>query len=247
MRFILIFLIHVVVLTGRLYSQTASGMLSFEEKVFDFGKILEKNGKVSHSFTFKNTGREPVVIDEIVSGCGCTGHEYTKGPVLPGQEGKVIITYDPLYRPGFFSKEIVIYSNNHKNMNRVWIKGNVIPYQHPVEEDYPYHFGSGLYLSLKVLAFGKIEEGKSKQIKLRYANDSDRTITLNFFVDGNDRNITFTDPGKLSPGERGEMIFRYSQSKATHKDILIHIYPVINGERSLVPLEAKISAGILPK
>jgi hypothetical protein len=237
-NFAILFLI--IAFGNRLYSQTVSAMLSFEEQVFDFGEILEKNGKVSHTFVYKNTGLTPIVIEDIVSGCGCTGYDYSKEPVSPGKKGQITITYNPLYRPGFFSKEIVIYSNNRKNYNRIWVKGNVIPYDHPVEEDYPYNFGSGLHLNLKVLAFGKIASGEIRQIKLRYANDTDKPMTLNFTVDGHDKHITFIAPGKLSPKERGKMVFSYTMSKKIRGEILVNVYPIVNGEKLLQPLQAKI-------
>ena len=241
---ILLFVLMAVAGLYRLSAQSAAETLSFREKTYDFGKILEKDGKVSHTFIFENTGTVPVLIDEIASGCGCTTHDYPKEPVLPGQTGKVTIIYNPLYRSGFFSKEVVVYSNNHKNINRLWVKGIVTPFNHPVEEDYPYHFGSRLYFNLKVLSFGRIESGKSKQVKLRYANDSDQSMILSFIVDGKNKNLFFTNPGKLSPGERGAMEFTCSGSKLPlDHEIIINIYPVINGEKLQKSLQAKISIG----
>lgn len=230
-------------LFSRLDAQIAPGSVLFEEKVFDFGEIPEANGKVSHSFIFKNTGCEPVVIDKIMSGCGCVSYEWTKEPIAPGQKGVVTITYDPLYRPGFFSKEITVYSNHHKNINRIWIKGIVMPYDHPVEEDYPYDFGRGLHFNLSVLAFGKMVPRQSKQIKLRYANDTDQSMLLYFMVKGDDQRLSFTDPGKLVPKERGEMTVSYICSEKIFGEIRIVIYPVVNGEKLLQPLQAIITGG----
>lgn len=228
----------------RLSAQSVAETLSFREKTYDFGQIFEKNGKVSHTFVFKNISPVPVLIDEIGSGCGCTTHDYPKEPVLPGRTGKIAIIYNPAYRPGFFSKEIVVYSNSRKNVNRLWVKGTVIPTDHPVEEDYPYHFGNRLYFNLKVLSFGRIKPGQSKQLKLRYANASGQPMALSFIVDGKNKNLVFTNPGKLSPGERGETEFVYRCPKAiVAREIIINIYPVINGKKSLQQVHARISIG----
>ncbi len=235
------FLFTATILKSQLYAQTAVSGLSFEERVFDFGEIMEEKGKVSHPFIFKNTGQEPVVIGKIMSGCGCISYSCSNEPVPPGQKGRITITYNPFYRPGFFSKEITVYSNPHHRVNRIWVKGTVIPYDHPVEEDYPYDFGQGLHFNLKVLAFGKVEPGQSKQVRLRYANDTDRPLTLNFSVEGSDKNIHFTNPGVLSPKERGEMIINYTCSKKISGEILVRIYPVINGKKLVQPLQAKVT------
>ena len=235
------FLISTWVFLHPLHAQIRRESILFEEKVYDFGEFMEKDGKVSHTFIFKNTGGEPVVIEKIMSGCGCISYSYSNEPVPPGQKGRITITYNPFYRPGFFSKEITVYSNPHHHVNRIWVKGTVIPYDHPVEEDYPYDFGRGLHFNLKVLAFGKVEPGQSKQVRLRYANDTDRPMTLNFSVEGNDKNIRFTAPGVLSPKERGEIFINYTCSKKFSGEILVRIYPVINGKKLVQPLQAKVT------
>ena len=102
-----------------LQSQTPSSTVSFAERVHDFGTILEKNGKVSHRFVFYNKGKTPVVINDIYSDCGCIGKVVSKDPVEPGGKGEVVITFNPDYKSGFFSKEVVVYSNNSQNYNRL--------------------------------------------------------------------------------------------------------------------------------
>ena len=236
------FLLFIVVaFCTQLCSQTLSKSILFEEKAYDFGEILESKGKVSHTFVFWNHGTTPVVIDNIATGCGCTSFNYTKDPVMPGKMGKIIITYNPLYRPGYFSKEIIMFSNNNANMNRFWIKGTVIPFIHPVEEDYPYDFGAGLHLNLKVLSFGNITNNGTKQINLRYANDTNKSMTLDFIVENNDKNIKFSNPGKLDPLERGQMVVSYTMTNYIKGENVVNIYPVVNGNKSSQPLQAKIT------
>ncbi|MCF7921037.1 MAG: DUF1573 domain-containing protein [Candidatus Cloacimonetes bacterium] len=36
-----------------------------EERVYDFGEILEKDGVVEHTFHFRNTGDEPLKIIDV--------------------------------------------------------------------------------------------------------------------------------------------------------------------------------------
>lgn len=222
-------------------AQTVSNVISFEEKVCNFGEISESKGKVSHTFVFWNRGKMPVAIDDVASGCGCTTADYTKEPVRAGGKGKVTITYNPQYRPGFFSKEVVVFSNNRKNINRVWIKGDVIPYRHPVEEDYPYAWGNGLYTNLKVLAFGKIAKGVSKQIKLCYANNTNKPMILKFVVESRNSDLKFMNPEKIAPMKRGQMIVTYTMTKALRGEMAVNIYPVVNGKKLSQPLRAKIS------
>ena len=222
-----------------LFAQTPSESLKFEERVFDFGEIQEKDGIVSHVFVFRNEGKAPVAIDYIHSGCGCVRFEYPKEPVRPDKTGKVTVFYDPAYRPGFFSKEVVVLSNNRANYNRIWVKGTVIPCEHSIEDEYRYDYGNGLWMDLQVLLFGKISSNERKSVKLRYANNTDRQMDLRFVVIGGNREIRFTSPGMLEPKEKGEMIIHYVREQEEKKEVEVKVYPVVNGTPVSTPVIVK--------
>ena len=50
-------------------------VLKFTEEVWNFGRIEELDGPVSHTFTFTNTSKKPVVIEDVSVSCGCTTPE----------------------------------------------------------------------------------------------------------------------------------------------------------------------------
>lgn len=224
----------------RVYPQVASTAISFKERSFNFGKIYEAKGRVSHTFTFANKGRSPIIIERIATGCGCTTYSYTREPVAAGKEGNVTVSFDPQYRQGFFSKEITVFSND-RGATRVWVKGYIIAAAHPVSEDYPYSWGSGLHTNLKVLAFGEVGKGKSKQILLRYANDSGQPMALRFSVEGNGKNLQIPSPGVVPPKKRGEMVISYARQSEPKGDRTVRIFPIVNGKKLSKYIEAKIS------
>ena len=94
---------------------TYSTTFKYDKRVHDFGTILEKNGKVSHVFTFTNTSALPVVISDVNAWCGCTTAEFTKTPVLPGKKAEVKVTYNPFSRPGKGSEEMVLSRDGGRN------------------------------------------------------------------------------------------------------------------------------------
>lgn len=102
-------------------------VLSFTEKVFDFGTIKEEAGKVTHEFTFTNSGKAPLVIQDVRASCGCTTPSWTKQPVAPGAEGKITVTYSATGRPGQFDKAITVSNNSAENPIILRIKGQVTP------------------------------------------------------------------------------------------------------------------------
>ncbi len=99
--------------------------ISFKEKIFEYGQISLKAGKVTHEFVFTNDGDDNLVITNARADCGCTRPEYNDAPVAPGASGKVKVTFAPAAK-GSFTKKITITSNGNPKKTRLLIKGEVI-------------------------------------------------------------------------------------------------------------------------
>lgn len=167
-----------------------------DKKVYNFGKIKEKDGKVSHVFRFTNGSKIPVAITMVDASCGCTTAEYTHEVIRPGKSGMVKVTFNPAFRPGHFSKEVRVFLNNGRYYVRCWVEGNVVGYLHPVTEDYPYAFGRGLYTFtrhpnnrvLKMPERAKLAAEERRYIDVSYtfyrAYFYDRQIWLHVSVNG---------------------------------------------------------------
>lgn len=98
--------------------------VSFTKTLHNFGDIAEGE-VVSHTFHFKNTGKESFIIRNIVSGCGCTTVNYDKAPLPPGKEGKLEITFNSSGRYGKQYKEISIFANVPKKEIKLKYIANV--------------------------------------------------------------------------------------------------------------------------
>lgn len=96
----------------------------FESETHDFGTVNEGT-QATYEFEFANTGKEPLIIQNVRASCGCTTPSYTKEPVAPGQKGKIKVVYNSSGRPGGFNKAITITSNAKTPTKVVYIKGNV--------------------------------------------------------------------------------------------------------------------------
>ncbi len=201
------------------------------ERVHDFGDIEERNGKVSHVFIFRNTGIKPVVVSEANAFCSCTEAEFTYKPIQPGQTTAIKVTYNPYNRPGTFSKEIVVILNNGKNYVRCWVKGNVIGYDHPVEEDYPNYLGAGLYSNLKVIAFVSQGMGRSQIVELKLANDTDSTMRITFTRQPDNKVLKMPSMVELKPKERKVLKTSYAYPKAYTYNRSIMLNVEVNGKR----------------
>ena len=88
----------------------AGPVITFEEAEYNFGDITQGD-VVEHTFTFKNTGTQPLVIDRIDVTCGCTTPTWTKEPILPGKTGTVVAKFNSAGKLGNQKKAITVHSN----------------------------------------------------------------------------------------------------------------------------------------
>jgi len=96
--------------------------IEWSEKIHDF-KDIPVGTPVTASFTFKNTGKEPITVTRVKSSCGCTVASYSKEPVLPGKEGQVSATYNAA-KAGAFHKSVNVYTSDNSQC-RLSLKGTV--------------------------------------------------------------------------------------------------------------------------
>jgi len=106
-----------------------------EKTDYDFGDVSVSDGKVSTAFIVKNTGKAPLEFLNANTSCGCTsamivlpsgsspeymmaGHKepvYWNGTLDPGEEGKIVVFYDPNMHPdlnGAVTREVTIDTND---------------------------------------------------------------------------------------------------------------------------------------
>ncbi len=76
------------------YADNELSEITFEDTKYDFGKIKKSAGKVSHYYTFTNTGNKPLMI-EVKPGCGCTVGDYPKDPIAPGAKDSIKLEFNP--------------------------------------------------------------------------------------------------------------------------------------------------------
>ena len=81
----------------------------FENTTYNFGEI-EYNGDGTCEFSFKNTGKEPLLLTNVKASCGCTTPTWPKSPVKKGKKGTIVVKYNTKII-GSFTKTIRVYSN----------------------------------------------------------------------------------------------------------------------------------------
>ncbi len=96
-------------------------VITFETLEHDFG-TMKQGGNGTFDFVFKNDGKEPLILSNVRSTCGCTIPTWPKHPIMPGESEKIRVKYDTK-RIGPFHKAVHIYSNAKKSTVTLKIKG----------------------------------------------------------------------------------------------------------------------------
>ncbi|MGB0934229.1 MAG: DUF1573 domain-containing protein [Lishizhenia sp.] len=77
------------------------------------GKFKEGE-KVTHTFTFTNSGEIPLVITNAKVSCTCTTIDFSKKPILPGDTSAITIHFDTKEKYYWQDRVVYIESNAKK-------------------------------------------------------------------------------------------------------------------------------------
>lgn len=100
-------------------------VITFNKLVHDYGTVT-KGGNGDCEFVFTNTGKEPLILSNVQTSCGCTVPVWPKDPILPGKTGTIKVTYTKMNIVGTISKQITVYSNGSNGTVVLSIKGTVV-------------------------------------------------------------------------------------------------------------------------
>lgn len=155
------------------------GLVKFDRTVHDFGDILLTDGEKQCEFTLTNIGKEPIVINRVITSCGCTEPTWTKQPIKPGETGVIDITFKNDQGPYPFNKTITTYISGLSKPVILRIKGVAYEKEKTLQELYPFKIGQ-LGLREEVFDMGQIEQGLAKMEDIKVANISSKPVKVEF-------------------------------------------------------------------
>lgn len=97
--------------------------IKFDKTVHDYG-TMQQHGDGKCEFKFTNEGKEPLILSNVRSSCGCTVPTWPRQPILPGQSEMIKVKYDTK-RVGMINKSIHVYSNAKVSPLTLKIKGKI--------------------------------------------------------------------------------------------------------------------------
>ena len=120
----ILFFGSLLLLTALIAMTVPTALFNWRNATYDFGRIAQ--GKpVTAEFSFTNKGEVPLLISHAKGSCGCTGVDFPKSAILPGQSGVVKATFNAA-AIGAFSKTVTVESNAEGGTQTLYFKGEVI-------------------------------------------------------------------------------------------------------------------------
>ena len=111
-------------LTGKDKStDTSVTEMTIDQTEYDFG-TFSMSERQECIFRITNSGSSLLMVQDVVTSCGCTKVEYDKHPVPPGQSMDLKVIYEA-EESGRFTKVVTVYSNAETSPVRLRITGNV--------------------------------------------------------------------------------------------------------------------------
>jgi len=100
--------------------------IAFDIMQHDFGDI-HQGDVVEHIFKFENTGNEPLILNNVLTTCGCTAPEWPREPIAPGEQSEIKVRFDSSGKMGRQNKIITVRSNARDSDHRLKIIAMVLP------------------------------------------------------------------------------------------------------------------------
>ncbi len=220
-----------------IYAQNAAeNQLKFEKTTHNFGKFSVKAGPKQCSFEFTNAGSTPIVINNVISSCGCTEPVWPKQPIMPGKGGKIDVTYLNDQGPFPFEKTITVYTSASKKPILLRISGVVYENEKSVKELFPIAIGP-LGIMRNNIKIGQMPQGYEKSGSISIANLSAKSVEVSF-ADISKGLYVSVNPKTIKPGEIAELF--YSINTAEHEYWGNTVYSaslVCNGVKASTPIK----------
>lgn len=200
MKFIIIAIVGVLFSFSISFGQSGHNYaLEFDKTVHNFGKISVTAGIQKCSFNYTNVSDKPVVINNVISSCGCSVAEWDKAPIKPGAKGAIEVSYLNDQGPYPFDKTFTVYISSSEKPIMLRITGIVFEKGKSIAESFPAKYGP-IGMKSYVQNGGQIEQGLQRTESESIVNLSDKAIKVTFANVSPGLKIS-VKPSTIQPGE----------------------------------------------
>ena len=182
------------------------GIIKFDKLYHDFGDILTSEGSKKCTFKYTNISNKPIIINDIITSCGCTSPKWSRKPLGPGESAEIAVTFLNDQGPYPFDKTISIDVSGLSRRITLHIRGIAHSKRKSLNELFPYNIENTIGLRSKDISAGYIDQGETKKGSFEIANLTKKKVKISFV------NVTAgltlsVSPNTISAGERATVTY----------------------------------------
>ena len=153
---------------------TASAQqITTQHETVDCGQVKFRQ-PVTAEFQMKNDGNAPLVIERVLSSCGCTTVDYPKRRIAPGENFVVKATYDAK-QMGTFYKQIGICAQGASSPFTLTMRGRVVETISNFDGSYDYALGM-LKADAQEVEFDDVNKGDRPVQRIHIFNPTEQVM-----------------------------------------------------------------------
>lgn len=103
----------------------ADKVIKLDKGEYDLGKLKFKKG-TTFFMEVTNISTKPVVVENVMVGCGCTVAEKPSAPIMPGKSAKIKVGYDATAAVGTTFKKDVTIKVKGAEPKTIYFTGEII-------------------------------------------------------------------------------------------------------------------------
>lgn len=188
------------------YATQAFAQVKFYSSQKNIGTIQPNGDILKINYPFKNESEQPIAISRIIPSCGCTIPHFEKKPIQSGQQGNILISFNPAGINGFFKKQISVYFSNSPRPIQLYLSGKVIS----TNDLKPgYHYAIGALQFRNIRSSLQATAGQTTMRTFPLLNTSSQTIKVT--LSSNIKGLYFEENTfTLAPNEHKELSVYFS-------------------------------------
>lgn len=207
----------------------------FDKLVHDFGDVCVTDGPLSCTFTVTNNGKEPLVIYEVVSSCGCTDVTWTREPLQPGKSGTISATFKNEDGPFPFDKTLTVYISGQRKPVILRLRGVVHEKKKSLSELYGAQKLGDFGLKARDYKAGVLKQGLTISETATVANLGKKPLNVSFTEVSEHLKLSVT-PNPIPAGSTATLVFTIEAAPGLYGKQTYTAVPVLNGRKASAPL-----------
>lgn len=203
-------------------------VVEWDKTVHDFGDVSVSDGPLTCSFTLTNKSSEAIAIFEVVSSCGCTGVDFPKSKIEPGQSATISATYKNEDGPTAFDKTLTVYISGIRRPVILRLRGVVHPKKQSLSQLYSPERLGDLGLKTREFKTGNLKQGLSVSETANVANLGKKPLDVTF-TDVSPQLKVSVSPNPIPAGKTAQIAFTVNSDPSLYGLNVYKATPILNG------------------